>query len=58
MSRSEDLKMTIDVVTLYYRALDPHVFQNYTKSVDIWSFGCILYELFSKKPLFPAPRKL
>ena len=25
-----------------------------TKKIDIWSFGCIIYEIYYSKPLFPA----
>ncbi len=44
-----------DVITRWYRA--PEVIlcpSEYSKSVDIWSVGCILAELLGKKPLFPG----
>jgi dual specificity tyrosine-phosphorylation-regulated kinase 2/3/4 len=25
-----------------------------TRKIDVWSFGCIMYELYYRKPLFPA----
>ena len=28
--------------------------KSYTKTIDIWSVGCILAELFNRKPLFPG----
>ena len=31
--------------------------ETYTTSVDIWSCGCVLGELFTKKPLFQADRE-
>jgi len=36
----------------WYRA--PEVLFNYkiTKKIDVWSYGCIIYELYYKKPLF------
>lgn len=43
---------TPDVGTNIYRA--PEIFNNteYGAAVDIWSFGCILYETVTGKPLF------
>ena len=38
----------------YYRS--PEVIFNIeiTDKIDVWSYGCIIYELLTKKPLFPA----
>ncbi|UYV83874.1 NLK [Cordylochernes scorpioides] len=47
--------MTQEVVTQYYRA--PELLMaatHYTSAVDIWSVGCILAELLSRKILFQA----
>ena len=44
---------THEVVTLWYRA--PEVILGskvYSTAVDIWSIGCILYEICHRKPLF------
>lgn len=44
---------THEVVTLWYRA--PEVLLGskvYSTAVDIWSVGCIFYELAHRKPLF------
>jgi serine/threonine protein kinase len=44
---------THEVVTLWYRA--PEVLLGskvYSTAVDIWSIGCILFELAHQKPLF------
>ena len=47
--------LTEYVVTRWYRA--PEVILNashYSKSIDIWSVGCIFAELFGRSPLFPG----
>ena len=33
-------------------------FQGYTKSIDIWSVGCILAEMLSNRPIFPGKHYL
>jgi dual specificity tyrosine-phosphorylation-regulated kinase 2/3/4 len=38
----------------YYRCPEVVFNLEITPKIDIWSFGCILYELLTKKPLFPA----
>ena len=46
------------VITLWYRS--PELLlgeERYTPSVDIWSCGCVLGELFMKRPLFQADRE-
>ena len=43
------------IATRWYRA--PEIITKkgrYTKKIDIWAVGCILGELFSRKPLFPS----
>lgn len=47
--------MTIIVVTLWYRA--PEILLGnyyYDEKIDVWSVGCILYEIMTGKPLFPS----
>merc|ERR1712187_202857 len=47
--------LTDYVATRWYRA--PEIIlgsTNYTKSIDIWSCGCILGELITGKPMFPG----
>lgn len=42
---------TPGVVTCWYRA--PEIcfaHENYDEKTDVWSFGCLMFELFSKKP--------
>jgi len=44
-----------EVVTLWYRAPDVLLgATNYTTSIDIWSIGCIMVELYTGKPVFPG----
>jgi dual specificity tyrosine-phosphorylation-regulated kinase 2/3/4 len=38
----------------YYRAPEMLFQTPYGIKSDIWSFGCILYELYTRRPLFPA----
>ena len=47
--------LTEYVATRWYRA--PEIMLNskgYTKSIDIWSVGCILAEMLSNRPIFPG----
>ncbi len=51
----DQLLMTGYVATRWYRA--PEVileWMNYSKAIDVWSVGCILVEMHTKLPLFPA----
>ncbi|KAJ3295144.1 negative regulator of the PHO system [Borealophlyctis nickersoniae] len=44
-----------EVVTLWYRAPDVLLgSRNYSTSIDMWSAGCIMAEMYSGKPLFPG----
>lgn len=52
---SDTVAITNYVATRWYRA--PELIlstKNYTKSVDIWAIGCILGELFGRRPMFPG----
>ena len=43
------------VVSRYYRAPELILGTNrYNESIDIWAAGCILFELMTKRPLFPG----
>ena len=44
--------LTSVVVTLWYRSPEVLMGQSYATPVDIWSCGCILAELYTRKPLF------
>ncbi|KLT45679.1 putative mitogen-activated protein kinase CPK1 [Cutaneotrichosporon oleaginosum] len=47
--------MTEYVATRWYRAPEVMLsFRMYTKSIDVWSIGCILAEMLSGKPIFPG----
>ncbi|KAK8870111.1 hypothetical protein IAR55_000681 [Kwoniella newhampshirensis] len=47
--------MTEYVATRWYRAPEVMLsFRMYTKSIDVWSVGCILAEMLNGKPLFPG----
>merc|ERR1712136_222794 len=51
--------LTEYVATRWYRA--PEIMLNskgYTKSIDIWSVGCILSEMLSNRPIFPGKHYL
>ena len=41
-------------MTLWYRAPEALLGTTYATPVDIWSCGCILAELVTRKPLFPG----
>ncbi|KAF5303645.1 hypothetical protein FQA39_LY09892 [Lamprigera yunnana] len=48
-------KYSHQVATRWYRS--PELLygsHNYTNSIDMWSIGCILAELYNKSPLFPG----
>uniref|UniRef100_W8BJJ2 cyclin-dependent kinase n=1 Tax=Ceratitis capitata TaxID=7213 RepID=W8BJJ2_CERCA len=49
-----EMKLTSVVVTLWYRAPEVLLAQSYNSSVDIWSVGCIIAEMFASKALFPG----
>lgn len=55
LARASDDSMTGYVATRWYRA--PEIMLNwmqYNSQVDIWSVGCIMAELLTKRPLFPG----
>ena len=48
---STNQQFTHEVVTLWYRAPEILLGEDcYTPAIDIWSIGCIMYELAHKKP--------
>ena len=42
------------VQSRYYRAPEIVLGRKYDAAVDMWSLGCIIYELITGRPLFPA----
>nr|XP_023656085.1 cyclin-dependent kinase 13-like isoform X1 [Paramormyrops kingsleyae] len=55
----ESRPYTNKVITLWYRP--PELLlgeERYSPSIDVWSCGCILGELFTKKPIFQANQEL
>lgn len=44
--------LLLQVVTLWYRAPEVLLHSSYATAVDIWSVGCIMAELYNRKPLF------
>jgi cyclin-dependent kinase 2 len=49
----------LQVVTLWYRA--PEILlgaKQYGTPVDIWSVGCIMAEMATKRPLFPGDSEI
>lgn len=38
----------------FYRAPEIILGIDYTMAIDMWSFGCIMYELYTGQPLFPG----
>merc|ERR1719316_1268521 len=52
-SDEDDPTLTDYVVTRWYRAPEVVLLASeYTKSIDVWSVGCILCELIGRKPIF------
>lgn len=49
-----EMRLTSLVQTLWYRAPEVILGLSYSTSIDIWACGCIIAEMFLKKPLFPG----
>ncbi|XP_003748175.1 cyclin-dependent kinase 12 [Galendromus occidentalis] len=58
-AEDKDRPYTNKVITLWYRP--PELLlgeERYGPSIDVWSCGCILGELFTKEPLFKASQEM
>ncbi|KAK6111359.1 Mitogen-activated protein kinase 9 [Brugia pahangi] len=51
-------RMTVYVVTRYYRAPEVILGLPYDEKVDVWAIGCILAEMINRKTLFPGTDQL
>uniref|UniRef100_A0A914D924 cyclin-dependent kinase n=1 Tax=Acrobeloides nanus TaxID=290746 RepID=A0A914D924_9BILA len=56
LSRNYSLHSTFTtvVVTLWYRSPEILLQCRYNTASDIWAIGCILFEIYTRQPLFPA----
>ena len=52
------ITVIVQVVTLYYRAPEVLLQDQYCAAVDIWSCACIFAELHTRKPLFPGQSEM
>ncbi len=50
----ENEKVYTYIQSRFYRAPEIVLGIQYTQAIDMWSFGCVLYELAAGKELFPA----
>ncbi|XP_040122786.1 mitogen-activated protein kinase 1-like, partial [Oryx dammah] len=51
--------LTENMTTCWYRAPEFMLnFKDYTKSIDIWSVGCLLAEILCNRPIFPRKHYL
>jgi serine/threonine protein kinase len=56
---AEQSEMSLYVVTRWYRAPELMLeYDEYDHGIDIWSMGCILGELFARKPLMQGRNTL
>ena len=50
----DDEKLYAYIQSRYYRAPEIILGLGYNVQIDMWSFGCIIAELYSGYPLFPG----
>jgi serine/threonine protein kinase len=51
-SRIKTVRTDTNISSLWYRAPEIYLAMDYSFEIDIWAFGCILYELIAEKSLF------
>lgn len=49
-----DQALTEYVVTRWYRAPELLLASRYSTAIDVWSIGCIMVEMFTRRALFPG----
>jgi serine/threonine protein kinase len=55
LAQRSDAEKKHDVIqTAFYRCPDVILGKDYDESVDLWSVGCLIYELCTNQPLFEA----
>lgn len=53
-STTRGLSSAFYIQSRFYRSPEVILGIPYSCSIDVWSFGCLAYELFTGKPLFPG----
>ena len=53
-----DKKIYTYIQSRFYRAPEVILGSGYSTSIDMWSFGCILVELFTGYPIFPGDSEM
>ena len=51
-------RMYTYIQSRFYRAPEIILGLSYTTSIDMWSFGCILVELYTGRPIFPGENEI
>lgn len=49
-----DRKEFTYIQSRYYRSPEIVLVKPYDEKIDVWSTGCLAYEMFTGSPLFPA----
>lgn len=54
----DSVNYTPNMVTIWYRAPEILIGEQYNQNVDIWSFGCIMAEFWTRQPIFQGQNQL